>query len=120
VDERVRTAVNLLKAHPDRRFRISELAHAVNLSPWHFSHLFLKEIQTPPSQFSRRLKFERAKNLLESTFLSVKEVMAAVGVNDKSHFTRDFKKIYGLSPSEYRRRSSTKWLVKRAASQATK
>lgn|SRR5579871_2990649 len=102
MDSRVRRTVDLLKARPTCKFKVSELAHAVNLSTWYFSHLFLRETQASPRQFSRQLKFERARLLLESSCLSVKEVMAAVGINDKSHFAKDFKKAYGLSPIQYR------------------
>ena len=45
---------------------------------------------------------ERAKHLLESSFLSIKEIGHLVGLNDESHFVRDFKKAYGLSPKCYR------------------
>jgi transcriptional regulator GlxA family with amidase domain len=43
-----------------------------------------------------------AKQLLETTFMSVKEVMFAVGINDLSHFVRDFSKRYGKTPAKYR------------------
>jgi hypothetical protein len=39
----------------------------------------------------------KAKELLETTFLSVKEVIAAVGISDLSHFVRDYKERYGES-----------------------
>ena len=45
---------------------------------------------------------ERAKELLETSFLSVKEIAHRVGLNDESHFVRDFKMIYGLTPISYR------------------
>jgi AraC-like DNA-binding protein len=45
---------------------------------------------------------ERAKILLETTFLSVKEIMTEVGVSDESHFVRDFKSVYGVSPARFR------------------
>ena len=45
---------------------------------------------------------ERAKGLLESSFLSVKEIAFQVGLNDESHFVRDFKSTYGYSPALYR------------------
>ena len=45
---------------------------------------------------------ERAKDLLESSFLSVKEIAFQVGLNDESHFVRDFKSTYGYSPALYR------------------
>lgn len=47
---------------------------------------------------------ERAKHLLETSFLSVKEIGHLVGLNDESHFVRDFKKAYGVPPKRYRMR----------------
>lgn len=103
MDPRVQKIVALLEARPDARFSVPELAREVNLSQWHLTHLFVSEIQMSPLEYSRRLKFERATDLLTHTFLSIKEVMSAVGFHDKSHFARDFKRLYGLGPSEYRR-----------------
>ena len=56
----------------------------------------------PPIRYLRLLRMERAKNLLESSFLSVKEIAFQVGLNDESHFVRDFKSTYGFSPALYR------------------
>jgi len=41
--------------------------------------------------------------LLETTFLSIKETMMAVGMTDASRFVRDFKKVSGHTPTEYRK-----------------
>ncbi len=46
----------------------------------------------------------RAKQFLETTFLSVKEIMTVVGLQDESHFVRDFKTVYGIPPGAYRKR----------------
>ena len=56
----------------------------------------------PPIRYLRLLRMERAKDLLESSFLSVKEIAFQVGLNDESHFVRDFKSTYGFSPALYR------------------
>lgn len=56
----------------------------------------------PPIRYLRQLRMERAKHLLESSFLSVKEIAFQVGLNDESHFVRDFKSTYGYSPALYR------------------
>jgi hypothetical protein len=56
----------------------------------------------PPMRYLRVLRMERAKDLLESSFLSVKEIGFRVGLTDESHFVRDFKATYGLSPACYR------------------
>jgi AraC-like DNA-binding protein len=45
---------------------------------------------------------QKARELLETTFLNVKEVMLNVGAKDTSHFIRDFKKAFGLPPTQYR------------------
>jgi transcriptional regulator GlxA family with amidase domain len=45
---------------------------------------------------------ERARVLLERTFLSVREVMAQVGFRDPSHFSRDFRRFHGIAPSAVR------------------
>jgi AraC-like DNA-binding protein len=42
--------------------------------------------------------------LLETTDRSVKEIRAEIGVEDESHFFRDFKRAYGLTPAQYRAR----------------
>jgi transcriptional regulator GlxA family with amidase domain len=102
MDSRIRKAVDLLKARPACKFNISELADIVNLSTRYFSRLFLKETRTSLRQFVREQRLEQARTLLENSFLSVKEIMAVVGINDKSHFAKDFKRVYGLSPIQYR------------------
>jgi AraC-like DNA-binding protein len=45
---------------------------------------------------------QHAATLLTTTFLSVKEIVRRVGCTDESHFVRDFKRFYGVTPSEYR------------------
>jgi AraC-like DNA-binding protein len=47
-----------------------------------------------------------ATTLLVNTFLSVKEIIARVGFTDESHFVRDFKRIYGVTPTQYRKQNA--------------
>lgn len=81
---------------------LSEFAQSVNLSVWRLCHIFKSDVGMPPMRYLRLLRMERAKDLLESSFLSVKEIGYRVGLNDESHFVRDFKSTYGLSPACYR------------------
>jgi AraC-like DNA-binding protein len=55
-----------------------------------------------PSQYVKQLRLSYARQLLEKSTLSVKEVMAAACLNDFSHFVRDFKAMYGMTPSKAR------------------
>ncbi len=81
---------------------LSEFAQSVNLSVWRLCHIFKTDVGMPPMRYLRLLRMERAKDLLESSFLSVKEIAFRVGLNDESHFVRDFKSTYGSSPALYR------------------
>ena len=81
---------------------MSEMAQIVNLSPSRLRYLFKKEIGVAPAHYLRAFRLEQAKELLETTFLSVKEIIRSVGINDQSHFIREFKKSYGVTPAQYR------------------
>ncbi|HEX3248705.1 MAG TPA: helix-turn-helix transcriptional regulator [Pyrinomonadaceae bacterium] len=83
---------------------LTEFAQSVNLSVWRLCHIFKSDVGMPPIRYLRLLRMERAKVLLESSFLSVKEIAFQVGLNDESHFVRDFKSTYGYSPALYRSR----------------
>lgn len=81
---------------------LAEFAQSVNLSVWRLCHIFKSDVGMPPIRYLRLMRMERAKELLESSFLSVKEIAFQVGLNDESHFVRDFKSTYGFSPALYR------------------
>lgn len=50
---------------------------------------------------------EKARELLQTSFLSVREIRRTVGPGDESHLSRDFKKAYGVTPTLYERLSAT-------------
>lgn len=87
---------------------LGEFAQSVNLSVWRLCHIFKSDVGMPPIRYLRLLRMERAKDLLESSFLSVKEIAFQVGLNDESHFVRDFKSTYGFSPALYRSQFKSK------------
>lgn len=101
-DPRVRRVLALMEEHYHRELSLDALARSVRLSSWHLCHLFKKEVGVSPLQHLRSLRMRRAGALLATTFLTVKEIMHRVGVRDQSHFAKDFKRTYGLSPTEYR------------------
>lgn len=102
MDPRVRTAIAYMEENYQRDLSLEKLAQYVNLSIWHFGHLFKTATGKSPVQYLKAIRMERARKLLETTFLSVKEVMSKVGMRDQTHFAKDFKRAYGLTPSRYR------------------
>jgi transcriptional regulator GlxA family with amidase domain len=103
-DIRVRHVVRLIDEHLASPFSVEQLAHAVNLSPSQLTRLFREQTGFAPAHFARELRLRHAYELIQTSFLSIKEVMAAVGWNDPSHFCRDFKRKFGVSPKGLRRR----------------
>jgi AraC-like DNA-binding protein len=102
MDPRIAHVISAMERNLDGRLTIAALAGAVNLSPSRLCVLFRRETGLTPVRYLRALRMERARLLLERTFLSVKEVMAFVGVHDPSHFTRDFSRHHGVAPSRIR------------------
>lgn len=104
MDPRVQQAIDLLSEDLSRNVDIEALARSTNLSSSRLRHLFKDETGVTPAQYLKRLRLQRAKELIDGSFLRLKEVMPQVGISDESHFVRDFKKEHGLPPIRYRHR----------------
>lgn len=102
MDKRVEKIIHMMREDVRGELSLSEFAQSVNLSVWRLCHIFKSDVGMPPIRYLRLLRMERARDLLESSFLSVKEIAYQVGLNDESHFVRDFKSTYGFSPALYR------------------
>jgi transcriptional regulator GlxA family with amidase domain len=94
---------NLLTEHPEEVWTVEEMAIAVGLSVPHFQRLFKHHAGIPPKTYLQDIRLTKAKELLRATFLRVKEIGVKTGLTNESHFTREFKKRFGMTPSEYRR-----------------
>jgi transcriptional regulator GlxA family with amidase domain len=102
LDERVASAIAIMERQRAEPIGIDELARAVNLSPSYLTRLFHQHVGCAPAHYDRQQRLQRAYELITGSFLSIKEVMAAVGWNDPSHFSRDFRRQFGLSPRALR------------------
>jgi len=104
MDYRVKKVIALMEECLHQGRPASRFAQFVNISPSRLHQLFKAELGLPPAKYLHSLRMQQAKQLLETSYLSVKEVMAKIGVTDESHFVRDFKKVYGFTPAKYRER----------------
>ena len=100
---RVDHLLTLVKADPRLPVDLRLMAESVNLSAPYLCHLFKKETGIPAARSVKLTKMEHSADLLTGTFLSVKQIVEMSGFRDESHFLRDFKKIYGMTPTEYRK-----------------
>ena len=104
MDQRVRAAIDFMNTNLHRKITPIEIAEAVRLSPSHLRYIFRTETDTSLAHYLKELRLQRAKHLLETTFLSVKELAATVGISRVSHFVRDFKTAYRVTPARYAER----------------
>lgn len=103
-DPRIQRALLLLQEKMSCSLRVEDLAQSVLLSKSRFAYLFRRETAASPARLLKSLRLLEARRILSTTNLSVKEVASCVGLNDLSHFVRDFESTFGLSPARYRRR----------------
>jgi AraC-like DNA-binding protein len=99
--EAVRNAITYLREHVTEAFDAGGTAAAVNLSQSHLRALFEKWLGESPRQFHTRCRVEQAMRLLQERELAVTAVALEVGFHDVRHFSRVFKRVVGLRPSEY-------------------
>ena len=96
-------AVAYMKEHyssPD--LTMASLADELSISPVTMSVEFKNRMGVNPSDFLGIIRMEKAKELLKTTTLKVKDVSAAVGYEDEHVFMRRFKKYVGKTPGQYR------------------
>jgi len=74
----------------------------VNYSRSYFSRLFKMKTGVSIPEYINNVRIKRAKLLLKSTDLSINEVARSVGFDDSFYFSKIFKKITGLSPTDYK------------------
>jgi AraC family transcriptional regulator of arabinose operon len=116
MDHRVQLAIVVIKNNLHQDGAFDEAADFVNLSPSRLRHLFTSETGVSPAQYLRTLRMDQARQLLESTWLSVLQIVLRVGLQDRSHFEQEFKRIYGLTPAQHRTNSRFTILANEAGS----
>ncbi|MGG1554438.1 response regulator transcription factor [Paenibacillus ferrarius] len=92
-----------IETHLHEELSREELAAAVYLNPAYLSRLFKKETGLSISEFSLKVRMERAKKLLAESNDKVSAVAEQTGYSHFSFFAKMFKKYTGLSPQEYRK-----------------
>ncbi len=102
-DNRIRKALALLRAHPNKEVNMNELASQVGLSRSRFYDLFQVSTGRSPRSYLDMLCVESAIAKLSSGSGKIAEVSAELGFSAQSNFTRFFQQQVGIPPSEYRR-----------------
>ena len=85
----------------DTQFGVDHMAEAFYMSRRQFHRKLRALLDETPAALLRRMRLERAAELLEEGELSVKQILFEIGFKNPSSFARLFRETYGVSPSEY-------------------
>lgn len=105
VADSIRAVQDHLRANLSSALSVPQLARMTNLSTSHFSALFRATTGMTVTEYLKRLRSARARELLLTTSLPIGELAKRVGYSDAFYFSRQFRSVNGVSPREFRRRA---------------
>ena len=91
-----------IQANYHTELSMQDVARAMNYSDAYFCKLFKQCFKVNFSAYLNEYRITRARELLQTTRLNVREISVACGYSDANYFARVFKRITGLTPTEYR------------------
>jgi AraC-like DNA-binding protein len=99
----VEEVLALLESKISGHLRLADVAATVNLSPFYFARAFQATVGESPAACLRRLRLEKARDLIVQTRLSLAEIAFSTGFSSQAHMTYRFTKVYKRTPCSFRR-----------------
>jgi AraC-like DNA-binding protein len=91
-------AIERLRKDFDQPFRIDDIARELGMSVSGFHHHFKAVTAMSPLQFQKQIRLQEARRLMLGESLDAASVAYRVGYDDASHFSREYKRLFGLPP----------------------
>ena len=98
----IQEAINFMEHNYQRDLTIEEIADVCKLNRSYFSKLFKESMGCPPQEFLIRLRLSKAAEMMKISNNSIRDISASCGYPNQLHFSRAFKKCYGVSPRQWR------------------
>jgi AraC-like DNA-binding protein len=96
--------IDFLRHNLHRDIPVSEMADIMRLSRSHFTRLFRHEMGMSPRVYLEDLRLKTAMGILLEENSTVKETAGRCGIGDENYFCRLFKKRYGISPGNFKKK----------------
>ena len=101
--DHVTSAIEIIRYNYNNELNIKNLADSLFLDSAYFSRLFKSRVGMSPKQYIQHVRLQKAKELLEKTDYSVKEIAITVGFADPLYFSKQFSKAENMTPTEFRK-----------------
>ena len=95
-------ALDYMNTRLHENIKISEIASHIGIDRSYLSNIFKSTLELSPQEYLMTLRMDRAAELLENTDDKITSIASAVGYSDPLTFTKMFKRIKGMSPSDGR------------------
>lgn len=102
VNDIIKQAQDFIAANYMNEISLDDIAKAVNLSSYYFSHFYKEKTGSSVIDSLIAFRIEKAKQLLACSDISIKEVSHAVGYQDQNYFSKMFRKNTGMTASEFK------------------
>jgi transcriptional regulator GlxA family with amidase domain len=99
----IEPALTYVQEHYAESIKIQELAEQCSLSETHFRRIFEKKLQISPVDYINQIRIHKACLLLRDTYSSIEEIAMKTGFISMSTFNRNFRKLLGTSPKQWRK-----------------
>ena len=95
-------SMQYIKENYAKEVSLEDTAKEANISPHYFCKLFKEETGENFIEYLTNIRIEKAKEMLRETDCSIKEICYEIGYGDPNYFSRIFRKVAGMTPTEYR------------------
>lgn len=102
VHKEIESVKKYIYNHYNEDLSVDQLADYVCLAPSYLSHIFKKETGENLGKFIKRVRMEKAKDMLENSYEKIVTISVAVGYQNVSYFCQSFREYFGISPQKYR------------------
>jgi AraC-like DNA-binding protein len=102
--ERVKEAISL---HPERKWKLSELAEVACLSHWHLARVFRAEVGESVHAYVLRARLAKALDAVLDADSDLSAIALEFGFSSHSHFTARFRALFGVTPAELRQTANS-------------
>ena len=99
----IEKVVYYIDKNMSENIKIENLAEEFGISKFNFNKRFKSSTNVTLHQFIIKKKLDRSKNLLKENSLSLSDITYMLNFSDQSHFSNSFKKMYGMTPREFRK-----------------
>ncbi|MBW6409587.1 response regulator transcription factor [Clostridium weizhouense] len=107
-EDKLKLSLNYIEKNFKTDLTLQEVADYMNYSTTYFSKSFKKYVGVNFNKYLTNLKIKEAKSVLKKTNVTINDLAFNLGYNEPNYFCKVFKKIAGITPSEYRDKYSIK------------